>query len=119
RRLHLRRRRPRDQLGRPHLRVPPEGRRQDGRRRDQPDQREHLRPPPPPGPPRPPPDRHPRTPETSLLPGQAPADHPPPRRLKPAPEAARDAGRLGHGPGRLWPWPRRPRVRGVATKPME
>ena len=21
-------------------------------------------------------------------------------------------GRLGHGPGRLWPWPRRPRVRG-------
>ena len=22
-------------------------------------------------------------------------------------------GRLGHGPGRLWPWPRRPGVRGV------
>src|SRR3954453_229721 len=26
----------------------------------------------------------------------------------------RDAGRLGHGPGWLWPWPRRPGVRGVA-----
>ena len=24
-------------------------------------------------------------------------------------------GRLGHGPGRLWPWPRRPGVRGEVT----
>src|ERR1700761_8140772 len=25
---------------------------------------------------------------------------------------AKGRGRLGHGPGRLWPWPRRPGVRG-------
>src|SRR5882757_6768260 len=25
-------------------------------------------------------------------------------------------GRLGHGPGRLWPWPRRPGVRGEARE---
>ena len=30
-----------------------------------------------------------------------------------------EAGRLVHGPGRLWPWPRRPRVRERSQRPME
>src|SRR6202000_2194163 len=34
-------------------------------------------------------------------------------------EASRREGRLGHGPGRLWPWPRRPGVRGVAEGSRE